>query len=53
MYRFDLELENWGVDVNEFKEIAILQNFVGWTGDWEKEKQKLYGAAKSPVCKQV
>ncbi len=36
--RFDLELENWGVGVNECKEIALLKNFVDWTEDWEKEK---------------
>ncbi len=42
--RFDLELENWGVDVNEHKEIPISRNFVGWTEDWEKEKWKVDGA---------
>ncbi len=39
--RFDLELENWDVDVNELKEITISRNFVGWTEDWEKEKWKV------------
>ena len=42
--RFDLELENWGVDVNELKDIAISRNFVGWTEDREKEKWKVDGA---------
>ncbi len=44
LYRFDLELENWGVDVNELKEIAMLRYFVSWTEDWEKEKWKVDGA---------
>ncbi len=39
--RFDLELENWGVDVDELKEIPISSNFVGWTKDWEKKKWKV------------
>ncbi len=42
--RFDLELENWGVDVNKLKETPISRSFVGWTEDWEKEKWKVDGA---------
>ncbi len=44
LYRFDLELENWIVDVNELKEIAESQNFVGRAEDWENEKWKVDGA---------
>ncbi len=44
MYRFDLELEDWGVDVNALKETAISRTFVGWTEDWEKDKWKTDGA---------
>ncbi len=44
LYRFDLEIEHWGVDINELKEIAISRSFVGWTEDWEKEKRKVDGA---------
>ncbi len=40
LYRFDLELEKWGVDVNAFKEPGISHNFVGWTEEWEKVKLK-------------
>ncbi len=29
LYRFDLELENFGDDVNKIKQIAVKQNFVG------------------------
>ncbi len=42
--KFVLELENWGVDVNELKEIAISRNFVGWTNNWEKEKRRVDGS---------
>ncbi len=41
--RFDLEIENWGGDVNELEEIPISRNFVGWTEDWEKVKWKVDG----------
>ncbi len=34
------------VDVNELKETAVSQNFVGWTEYWEKEKWKMDGAFK-------
>ncbi len=43
LYSVDLELENWGVDINKLKEIAISRNFVGWIEDWEKEKWKVDG----------
>ena len=49
LYRFDLELENWGVDVNELKEIPISRNFLGWTEDWEKEKWKEDGAVNKAL----
>ncbi len=38
IYRFDLELESWGIDVNVLKEPAISRTFVGWTKDLEKDK---------------
>ncbi len=46
--RFDLELENWGVNI-ELKEIPILRNFVGWTEAWEKEKWKVDGAVNKAL----
>ncbi len=37
-FRFDLELEIWGIDINALKEPASAHTFVRWTEDWEKEK---------------
>ncbi len=42
--RFDLQLEEWGVDVNVLKEFAITRNFIDWVEDWGKEKHKKYDA---------
>ncbi len=41
----NLELENWGIEVNALKEPAISKTFVGWTKDWEKDKWKTDGDA--------
>ena len=38
--RFDLQLEEWGVDVVFLKESAVTRNFVGWTEERGKEKHK-------------
>ncbi len=39
-FRFDLQLEDWGIDTTQLKEPAITQRIKGWTGEWEKEKHK-------------
>ncbi len=31
-----MELDKWGIDVNDLKETIVLQNFVGLTEDWEQ-----------------
>ncbi len=39
--RFDLELEEFGIDVRVLQDVEIIREFNGWTKDWEKElKQK-------------
>ncbi len=38
--RFDLQLEEWGLNVGVFKDTVITRNFSAWTKEWEKEKQK-------------
>ena len=34
--RFDLQLENFGVDTSELKKKAPMREFRGWLEDWEK-----------------
>ncbi len=38
--RFDLQLEDWGIDTMQLKEPAITQRIKGWTEEWEKERHK-------------
>ncbi len=44
-----MELENWGVDVNELKEIETSRYFVGLTEDWERVKMKVHRAVNKPL----
>jgi hypothetical protein len=37
---FDLELERFGVDMNELKESPIDRVFRAWVEDWEEEARK-------------
>ncbi len=37
-FRFDLEEENKGADVQVLKELAILHNLLGYIEDWENDK---------------
>ena len=39
-FRFDLELDKFGVDVEVLKDPVILIEFVGCIEDWEKELKK-------------
>ncbi len=32
---FDLEIDEFGVDVQVLQDPVILREFVGWTEDWE------------------
>ena len=36
-FGFDLQLENWGVDVNELKAKTVKRVFRAWVEEWEKE----------------
>ena len=40
IFRFDLQLEDWGIDTTQLKEPAITRRIKGWTEEWEKEKHK-------------
>ncbi len=47
-FRFEPQLEEWGVNATELKESAITQRIIGWTEDWEKElHQKNRAVAKA------
>ncbi len=39
-FRFDLQPEERGADVNMLKETVITGNFIGWMEEWKKEKHK-------------
>ncbi len=47
-YINDLELDNFGVDVQVLKDPVILREFVGRTEDWEKDLKK----KNSPVVEE-
>ncbi len=36
-FRFNLQLQEWGVDTTKLKEPAITWRIIGWTKEWEKE----------------
>ena len=36
-FSFDLQLENWGVDVNALKAKTVNRVFRAWVEEWEKE----------------
>ncbi len=38
--RYDLQLEDWGIDTAQLKKPAIIQRIEGWTEEWEKERHK-------------
>ncbi len=40
MFRFDLQLEDWGIDTAQLKDPAITQRIKDWTEEWEKERHK-------------
>ncbi len=40
LFRFDLQLEDWGIDTAQLKEPAITQQNKGCTEEWEKERHK-------------
>ncbi len=35
--RFDLELEQFGIDIRVLQDIGIIRELFGWTEGWEKE----------------
>ncbi len=37
---FDLQLEEWDLDVGALKDTVITRYFIAWTEEWEKEKHK-------------
>ena len=40
MYSFDLQLEKFDVDLENFKEPATARIFRAWVEDWEKDMMK-------------
>ncbi len=40
LFRFDLQLEDWGIDTAQLKEPAITRRIKGWTEEWEIERHK-------------
>ncbi len=40
-FRFDVESEKWGLDIDILKEPAIKQCLIGWTENWEKENTNI------------
>ncbi len=40
IFRFDLELDKFGIDVQVLQDPIIFREFVGWTEDWEKKLKK-------------
>ncbi len=48
-FRFDLQLEDWGIDTAQLKEPAIMWRIKGWTEEWEKERHKKNDAVSKAV----
>ncbi len=47
--RFDLQLEDWGIDIAQLKEPAIIWRIKGWTEEWEKERHKMNDAVSKAM----
>ncbi len=47
LFRFCLELDKFGVDIQVLKEAIFQREFVGWIEEWEKDLNKKNG----PVVK--
>ncbi len=47
LFRFDLQLKDWGIDTTQLKELAKMQIIKDWTEEGEKERHKNDAVSKA------